>query len=265
MGYSRFRTDSSPASPLALRAIALVVHGSRDPRPRQAAELLASRLSIALAAAETRSIVGVMQLDCTPSPLHVQLVEFAQRARSAGAQRIEIVPLFLSLGIHSTVDVPEEVALATQTMGAAWDDRWQLYPALGVWPGIDRVLVASWHRAAVGQPGRSWVLMAHGSRNAAGNQLAEHLAERLGMSAAYWAIEPKLSDRLTELAAADHRDLGVLPYFLFAGSLTEAIERQIQAWQVDRPEVTVQWLEPIGPSPELVDLIAGQLLDEFNQ
>lgn len=265
MGYSRFTTDSSPAPPRAPRAIALVVHGSRDPRPRQAAELLASRLSVALAAAETRSIVGVMQLDCAPSPLNVQLAEFAQRARSAGAQRIEIVPLFLSLGVHSTVDVPEQVALATQTMGAAWDDRWQLYPALGVWPGMDRVLAASWRRAAAGKSNRSWVLMAHGSRNWAGNQLAEHLAERLGMSLAYWAIDPKLGDRLTELAAAGHHDLGVLPYFLFAGSLTEAIGQQIQAWQVDRPEVTVQWLEPIGPSPELVDLIASQLLNELNE
>ncbi len=260
MGYSRSITDSSP---LVLRAIVLVVHGSRDPRPRQAAELLAGRLSAALAGANARSIVGVAQLDCAPSPLHVQLVEFAQRARSAGAQRIEIVPMFLSLGVHATVDVPEQVALATQTMGASWDDRWQLYPALGVWPGIDRVLATGWRKVA-GRGDRSWVLMAHGSRNWAGNQLAEHLAERLGMSLAYWAIDPKLSDRLTELVAAGNRDLGVLPYFLFAGGLTEAIGQQIQAWQRDRPAVTVQWLEPIGPAPELVDLIAGQLLDELN-
>ena len=261
MGYPRSIND--PSRPV-LRAVVLVAHGSRDHRPRQAVELLASRLSAMLAAANVRSIVAVAQLEGASTPLHQQLVGFAQRARSAGAVRVEIIPLFLSMGVHATVDVPEEVALATQSMGPQWGDRWQLYPPLGVWPGLDRVMTEEWRKVAVELPRRVWVLVAHGSRNPLGNQLVEQLAEQLGLTLAYWAIAPTLLDRLTEFAAAGHRAIGIFPYFLFAGSLTDALFEQVYSWQRDHTDVDVQWLEPIGPAASLVRLMASQLLDDLN-
>jgi sirohydrochlorin ferrochelatase len=260
MGYPRSTSD--PARP-PLRAIVLVAHGSRDGRSRQALELLANRLAAALQGADRPVIVGVAQLECAPSPLADQLVAFARRARSAGAVRVEVLPLFLSLGVHATVDVPEQVAIAWRAMGDRTDDRWLVHPPLGTWPGFERVVgagvaVAATHETAT--PDRTWLLLAHGSRNPAGNQPIEQLADQLGMALAYWAIAPSLVDQLTLLARSGRQRLGVLPYFLFAGGLTDAIAQQIETWRQTWPAVDLVACEPISPTPVLVQFLADRLL-----
>ncbi|TAD75614.1 MAG: sirohydrochlorin chelatase [Oscillatoriales cyanobacterium] len=261
MGYPRSTSD--PARP-PLRAIVLVAHGSRDGRSRQSLELLANRLSAALQMDNCPVIVGVAQLECAPSPLADQLVAFAHRSRAAGAVRVEVLPLFLSLGVHASVDVPEQVAIAWRAMGDRTDDRWQVYPPLGSWPGFAHVVGAGMGAAATHQspvPDRTWLLLAHGSRNPAGNQPIEQLADRLGMALAYWAIAPGLADQLTLLVRSGRQRLGVLPYFLFAGGLTDAIAQQIETWQQDWPSVDLVACGPIGPAPVLVQFLADRLLN----
>ncbi len=267
-------------------AYLLVSHGSRDPRPQAALEQLAlllkrrmemardtdlykqkeqlsdqspvgedelksfSRSYATLCATELlQPMVGTACLELASLPLHEQIRQFGSRILAAGFNRLEIVPLFLLPGVHVMADIPAEVKLAQQAVGT--DLTIELRPYLGSHPNINSLFAKQissiWTEA--------WILLSHGSRRFGANHPVETLAAQMNALPAYWSVSPSLEERVAELVNTGNRTIAILPYFLFAGGITDAIASNVAHLQAQFPTVQLSLGEPIGASSELADLI----------
>lgn len=201
-------------------------------------------------------LVATAQLELAAKPLHVQISDFARNC-SDEIERVVILPLFLIPGVHVMDDIPTEIALAAREIG----DKVKLIvtPFLGADPDFANLFARN--RSCL--PSQS-IILSHGSRRAGGNEIVERLADRLDLTAAYWSVPPSLPDSLQErlrqrVAAAiatGATEVGILPYFLFAGGITDAIGESIAQLRQQYPQVRLTLGEPIGNSPELVTTIA---------
>ena len=247
-------------------AYLLVSHGSRDPRPQVAMEQLAQRLrnkaldtsrhsvsgrsrslistSVAepLAAELLQPLVGTACLELSREPLHEQIEQFG--GTIAGCSRLQVVPMFLLPGVHVMEDIPAEVAIAQQALGGL---QIELRPYLGTHLGLKRLL------AMAMEPKLRWILLAHGSSRGGAREPVEAMAAALGAVPAYWAVSPKLEVRVEELVSAGYSQIGVLPYFLFEGGITDAIARSVEDLRANSVEIHLA--KPLGVSDGLVDLI----------
>jgi sirohydrochlorin cobaltochelatase len=215
-------------------AYLLVTHGSRDPRPAQAIADLAEMVQQKL---HTR--VGTAVLECSDIPLHEQIQHFSQ-----GIDPLYIVPLFLLPGVHVMEDIPEQIAIAQQTLSCSMT----LLPYLGSSPKFHRLLAKRF-------PLGARVLLSHGSRRTYANRPIEDLADQLGAIAAYWSVEPKLERQVQILAEQGHHQIAILPHFLFSGGITDAIARSVQALREQFPQTQLELLSALDASPELANLI----------
>lgn len=200
-------------------------------------------------------LVGTAELELNPRPLHEQIEQFGDRAVAAGCQCIQILPMFLLEGVHVMEDIPAEVAAAKQALGE--EIALDLRPHLGSETARLSQLVASQiqHLEAAHPGDRQWILLSHGSRRVGSDRLVEEMANQLGAVTAYWAVSPSLETTVAELANAGHQHLGIVPYFLFAGGITDAIAACVDKLSQQFPNIHFQLAEPIGASNELADLI----------
>ncbi|TVR14753.1 MAG: sirohydrochlorin chelatase [Phormidium sp. GEM2.Bin31] len=209
-------------------AYVLVAHGSRDPRPDQIVAHLANLMGQELG----NCPVGTAALDCQPEPLHQQLLNFYQQVQ----RPLRILPLFLLPGVHVKEDIPSEVAIARSQLPQT--ASLEILPYLGSHGRLCQVLQGQIQAAP---PCQAWVLMAHGSRRPGGNApieaLAAQLPQRVGVpvQAAYWSVDPRLEQQLQKYEQAGYDRVGVLPYFLCPGGLTDAIAEKLEA--IARPQV----------------------------
>lgn len=253
-------------------AYLLVFHGSPDPRPQRAVTALAGRVAETLhhlhlnpspfamtglteppssggdVAVSALPLVGTASLECHPLPLRVQIQEFGDRAVQLGCTRLKILPLFLLAGRHVVEDLPREVNLAQQQLPVGLE--LEMMPHLGSHANLSRLLAT--YLATT--PVEAWVLLAHGSRKTEANGGIVTLAERLGASPAFWAVAPGLGDRVGELYHQGYRQIAVLPYFLFAGELTDAIARLVTQLSQQFPELALKLTPPLEGVLELADL-----------
>lgn len=249
-------------------AYLLVSHGSRDSRPQVAMKRLSWLLSQFQIRTQTtlqvptiagfqgskseknisHPLVGTACLELAPVPLHEQIREFGDRALKYGYNRIEIVPLFLLPGVHVMEDIPAEVAIAQKTLGRL---KLELKPHLGTHPGLIRLLAGKQATTKA----KAGILLAHGSRRAGAKQPVEAIAEQLGVVSAYWAVPPNLASRVQELVTAGHEQIGIIPYFLFAGGITDAIAQSVEQLQGQFSAAEIRLAEPLGASQELALLI----------
>ena len=249
-------------------AYLLVIHGSRDPRPLKSATVLAQQLQGVFG---QNCLVEVASLECTDSPLHQQIVAFGDRALSQGCQSLKIVPLFLLPGVHVGEDIPDEVAIAQDALarkGLGNRLSVDILPYLGSYPGMrdflaqkikyDGLQDAGATSATVAAP--HMILLSHGSRRAGGNQPIEAIAAHIGATPAYWAVNPKLPEQIRLMTTRDNRPMMVIPYFLFAGGITDAIAQTIDQLNREGLSAPIILGEPLGANPKLVTLIATQLL-----
>jgi sirohydrochlorin ferrochelatase len=220
---------------------------------------LAQQLISCLQSSVAGELVATAQLELAEQPLHLQIIDFAQTCRQQGIERMVILPLFLLPGVHVMDDIPAEVAIAEREIHGL---KIILAPFLGTCPNfIDLFAHNRLHL-----PDRS-IILAHGSRRQGGNAIVEQLADRLDLVPAYWSIAPSLTDRVTELVEACLSDLdnqatieiGILPYFLFSGGITDAIAESIAKLRVQFPQVQIILGDPIGNNPELATTI-GKIL-----
>ena len=226
-------------------AYLLVSHGSRDPRPQIAVRQLAEQLRTRLPA-----VVGTAQLELADAPLHAQISDFASQCAGGRIEKVVILPLFLIPGVHVMEDIPAEVALAN----ARGTIPSIVSPFLGSHPDFANLF--AWHGS--GSTDRA-IILAHGSRRSGGNQIVEDLANKLAVRAAYWSVAPSLVDRVTELVATGASKIEILPYFLFAGGITDAIASSVAQLRSQFPQVELTLGEPIGNSPALVTAICNLL------
>lgn len=202
-------------------------------------------------------VVGTACLELSPVPLHEQIIEFSDRVASE-CNHLKVVPLFLLPGVHVMEDIPGEVALARAAIGQ--DITIELQPHLGTHPGISSLLATQ--MAAI--KADAWIVLAHGSRRAGSKQPVEAIATQLRSHAglghtsvveAYWAVSPRLESRVKELVSAGDHHIGILPYFLFAGGITDAIAQAVEELKVQFPNALLHLAAPLGASAELADLI----------
>ncbi|MBE9209485.1 sirohydrochlorin chelatase [Nostoc sp. LEGE 06077] len=231
-------------------AYLLVSHGSLDPRPEIALQQLTELIDRKQQSyASGKKLVGLAYLETRPEPLHIQIKEFAYSAVVAGCNNLKIIPLFLLPGVHVMQEIPEEVALAQQTVGE--DISLELLSYLGSNPGLTQLL--SQQMADITT--QAWILIAHGSRRPGFQQPVETIAANIGAIAAYWSVPPSLETQAEHLVAAGKEKIAILPYFLFAGGITDAIAQQTETLKLKFPAVTFQLAQPLGASAELADLI----------
>lgn len=248
-------------------AYLLVTHGSRDPRPDQAAQTLATTLATRLQIAAPDStrpsspaptavlsppgLVGTATLELAEQPLHAQITAFARTAIARNLTQLYILPLFLSAGVHVMEDIPAEIALAQAQIGAAI--ALVHLPYLGASPLLPDLLAAQQADYTV----EAWVVLAHGSRRSGGNQPVESLAAQVGGQTAYWAVEPHLEPCLRTLLEQGCRRIGIVPYLLFPGGITDAIAAQLAALQAAYPDSSWQILPPVGLWPGIDQAIVA--------
>ena len=242
-------------------AYLLVSHGSRDPRPQQAIERLSHQLRLWLQQAATDDspiLVATAQLELAQQPLHVQICDFARNCAASGITRIAILPLFLVPGVHVMTDIPTEVDLAASALhdpvSSHHSIKLMVLPFLGAEPTFANLFAQN----RLGLPDRA-TIVAHGSRKTGGNAIVEQLASSLDLKVAYWSVAPSLGDTIAQLVATGATEIGILPYFLFAGGITDAIATAVTQLRMEFPQVRLLLGEPIGTSPELVVTI-GQIL-----
>ncbi|MGF1492922.1 MAG: sirohydrochlorin chelatase [Microcoleaceae cyanobacterium] len=248
----------------------LLSHGSRDPQPQIALEQLAQQLrqrypqrfplvsdDLTRPQAQQSSLgqFGTGVLEFGELSLHQQLQNFGQYTRGLGLNCVKILPLFLFAGMHVREDIPIEVSLAQQVLGSKVD--LQVLPFLGSQtPQIVEVLKQQIHRTDL----EIWILMGHGSRRTGGNQPMEHLAKQLASVPAYWSTSPSLEDQVQALAQQGYRRIGILPYFIFAGGITEAIAQSVNQLCQRFPQTELHLktsLDQSGALFRLVEIMLG--------
>ncbi|GAX45103.1 cobalamin biosynthesis CbiX protein [Tolypothrix sp. NIES-4075] len=247
-----------------LSAYLLVSHGSRDPRQEIAMQQLAKLVNNKLESNLQRSIiggvvsppkcelVGTAYLEFKPEPLHEQIKRFAQMLKANGYHRLKILPLFLLPGVHVMEDIPGEVALAQQ---AVEDIIIELQPYLGSHAGVEKLLAKQIAKSSENGYNQGWILLTHGSRRPGSKKQVEAMAANLRVLTAYWSVAPSLESRVKQLVSAGCKNITILPYFLFAGGITDAIARSLLQLKLQFPAVRFQLAEPLGASAELADLI----------
>lgn len=246
-------------------AYLLVAHGSRDPRPQIAMERLAKLIyqhklqnfsktpptykNATNAIATIDPLVDIAYLELDPLPLHIQIKQECDRALASGYDRLQIVPLFLLSGTHVMEDIPQEVAKARQISNPKITIDLQVH--LGTQPGLIDLLT----RQMAHTTAEAWILIAHGSRRLSALAPIEDIARKIGAFSAYWAISPKLETRVQQLIDTGYKKIGIVPYFLFAGGITDAIFSTVDDLKIKFPAVNFQLVEPLGASNELAKLI----------
>lgn len=199
-------------------------------------------------------LVGTACLEVESLPLHEQIVAFCRRAQAAGTQRVRIVPLFLLAGVHVKDDIPAQVE---QARAALPDLTLDVCPHLGSHPGIKHLLRQKLDAATT----ETLILLAHGSRRPGGNDSICSLAQTLGGTAAFWATAPSLESQVIHHMQAGEQRVAILPYFLFAGSTTDAITHLTEDLAERFPQMGFHLLPPLGPSPDLARLVIDLALD----
>jgi sirohydrochlorin ferrochelatase len=224
----------------------LVAHGSRDPRPQKRLIQLAKCLE----QRSNCSLVGTSTLELAPLPLHQQIQTFAQLSLSAGYSQVQILPLFLSSGVHVNIDLPEEVAIAQKQLGA--NIQLNLLPYLG--SQLDRLVPLITTKMATVEM-KHWILIAHGSRHLGGNLPLEQLATQIQAIPAYWSVTSSLETQIQRLIYSGVNQIGIINYFMFSGGITDAIAQSIQQFSLEFPAVNFHIISPLDMNDDLVDLI----------
>lgn len=193
-------------------------------------------------------IVGTACLELSTKALSEQIYEFAQRLIAAGVTELKLLPIFLMSGVHVMEDIPAEITTARELLGDAL--TLTVCPHLGSHPQIADVLAQ--RLAAV--PGEGSLLVAHGSRRPKGNRIINGLAKRLNTAVAYWATPPDIETQVIELMQQGCQKLTILPYFLFAGGITDAITHRTEELAERFPKIQFRLLPTLGATHEVARL-----------
>ncbi|MEO0887020.1 MAG: sirohydrochlorin chelatase [Cyanobacteria bacterium J06648_10] len=193
-------------------------------------------------------IVETACLELAAMPLSDRIYEFAQRLIALGISELKLAPIFLMSGVHVMEDIPAEIAIAQKRLGQSI--RLTVCAHLGSHPGIASVL----KQRLTTIPAEGAILVAHGSRRPKGNKAIQTLTRHIKTSVAYWAVPPDIETQVIELMQQGCQKLTILPYFLFAGGITDAIMHRTEELAERFPKVQFRLLPTLGATDEVAKL-----------
>ncbi len=196
------------------------------------------------------------------APLHEQICHFAEHTLSLGLTEVQILPIFLLPGVHVAEDIPAQVEIAKQTISSQL--KIELQPHLGTQEaGLANLVKNQMQEVAFLHNLHSpkWILLSHGSRRPSGNSTVEEIASKVGAHAAYWSVKPSLEERIDSLVRDGQQQIGIVPYFLFNGGITDAIAKKVEQLKQQFATAEIHLANPLGVSVELADLI-GELIQK---
>jgi sirohydrochlorin cobaltochelatase len=198
----------------------------------------------------------------------VEVEEGLDRA-AAGSQRVIVVPLILNAAGHVNVEIPSHIARARLRHAGV---RFDYAPHLGVCEPVlavlRRQLKQCMHALDMPDPtGTGVVLLGRGSSNREANgemaRMARWLFEEgdhelvdLAFTGIAWPRLERVVQRQVQLGM---RQVIVLPYYLFTGTLIQRIGRQVEHLRAQYPQVRFASGTHFGFEPEIAQLLAGRV------
>ena len=232
-------------------ALITLAHGSRDPR---------SAATISALVAETRRLRPDLRIE--PAFLELSRPDFGKvvdRLVKAGFDEIVVVPLLLSEAYHAKIDVPSQIAQATERHPGL---QIRMTNILGLEPTfldvLDRRLRDALSAARVRELD-ALVLAAAGSSDPLANQSVARLARlwgshhKLPVTAAFASTSPPATgEAVRAFRKEGRRHIAVASLFLAPGFLPDrASELALEAG-------AVAVSEPLGAHPEIARTVLAR-------
>lgn len=203
-------------------------------------------------------------------------IEFAEigvdegLARAArGAQRVIVVPLILNAAGHVKMEIPAHIARARQQLPGV---RFDYAPHLGVCEPLLAVLQRQLRQCmnALDMPDPTTtgvVLLGRGSSDRHANGEMAKMARWLQEESAHEIVDlaftgitfPRLERVVQRQAALGLRQVVVLPYYLFTGTLIQRIGRQVEHLRAQYPQLRFASGSYFGFEPEIALLLADRV------
>ncbi|MEO0988130.1 MAG: CbiX/SirB N-terminal domain-containing protein [Cyanobacteria bacterium J06639_14] len=177
-----------------------------------------------------------------------------KRVAAQGFRQVIIVPLFLMAGVHVKEDLPQEIAIAQRLI----PNRINLLclPHLGSHASFTHFVASRLKTTTADR----CLLLAHGSRRHASNRSVRQLGASLDAEVAFWSVAPDLETQIIEMMQQGYQHIAIAPYFLFPGSITDAITRRTEDIAERLSQLSLRLLAPLGTSTDLGRAVAEIVL-----
>lgn len=242
--------------------ILLVGHGSREKAGNDEVETFAQRWR------ETHPAWRIEL--CFIEFAEVEVEEGLARAAQA-TQRVIVVPLILNAAGHVKMEIPAHIARARQQFSAV---RFDYAPHLGVCEPIltilQRQLRQCMHTLDMPDPTTTGVvLLGRGSSDRHANGEMAKMARWLQEESQHEIVDlaftgitfPRLERVVQRQALLGLRQVVVLPYYLFTGTLIQRIGRQVEHLRAQYPQLRFALGSYFGFEPEIARLLADRVQD----
>lgn len=203
-------------------------------------------------------------------------IEFAEvevdegLARAArGAERVIVVPLILNAAGHVKMEIPAHIARARQRFAGV---RFDYAPHLGVCEPLlavlQRQLRDCMQRLDMPDPLTTGVvLLGRGSSDRHANGEMAKMARWLQEESQHEVVDlaftgitfPRLERVVQRQALLGLRQVVVLPYYLFTGTLIQRIGRQVEHLRVQYPQLRFALGSYFGFEPEIAALLSDRV------
>lgn len=240
----------------------LVGHGSREPAGNAEIQAFVQQWQ----ARRPGWRIEVCFIEFAPPSLHAGLLQAA-----TGARRVLVLPLILNAAGHVKMEIPEAIEHArAHAPGVDF-----LYaPHLTACDPILNILERRLKQAmaALDMPdprGTGVILLGRGSSDRAANGEMAKMARWLQESGEHELVElaftgitwPRLERVVQRQALIGLRQIVVLPYYLYTGTLMQRIQRQVQHLRGQYPQLRFACGTHFGFEPEIFLLLEQRVAD----
>ncbi|MBF2057214.1 MAG: sirohydrochlorin chelatase [Cyanobacterium sp. T60_A2020_053] len=237
-------------------AYILVVHGSRNRKYQDNLDQIAHLTEATLKKQGLYSKLAIFCLELSEKSLSENIIEFANSCYLQNYKRIKILPLFLFSGTHVLDDIPHEINQAQAVLSNTI--TLEILPHLGLNEAVIDLIEEKYQKT----PKAQRVLICHGTKVKEGQQEAEKLAEKITAHLAFWSINPDVNYVVEKLISEGYQTISLLPYFLFTGKISRALEQQCQDLQLKYPHIQLNMMPVLGVTSSLAKIIVKCLTME---
>lgn len=259
---SSLRSPQGEGPPMNTETILLVGHGSREPSGNDEIQVFAERLR--LRQPDWRIEVCFIEFS------KITLSEGLKRA-ATGSQRVWVLPLILNAAGHVKMDIPQAIAHARLKFPLV---QFQYAPHLGAGEPMLAILRRRLKGAmqALDMPDprtTGVVILGRGSSDRQANgdmaRMARWLMEETEhelVDLAFTGItHPRLETVVQRQSLLGMKQVVVLPYYLFNGTLVERIARQVEHLKAQYPTLRFVSTKYFGFEPEIFELLEQRVGD----